>query len=119
MNSLNKELESSKIRLSDTEFKKLSSFIYANFGIKLPPIKKVLLEGRLQKRLKATQLNSFKDYLDYIFSKEGESEIIHMIDQVSTNKTDFFREPDHFDFFNNHNFHSSIPFSAWFSGDYN
>jgi chemotaxis protein methyltransferase CheR len=30
--------------------------------------------------------------------KNGEQEIIHMMDVVSTNKTDFFREPTHFEF---------------------
>lgn len=92
----------SKATLNETEFNKLSSFIYSNFGIKLPPAKKVLLEGRLQKRLRVTKLNSFKEYLDHIFSEKGKSEIIHMIDQVSTNKTDFFREPVHFDFLNSY-----------------
>jgi chemotaxis protein methyltransferase CheR len=77
---LSKELKSTKVRLSHTEFNKLSSFIYANFGIKLLQKKSVI--GRwLQKRLKATQLNSFEEYLEYIFSTEGKSEIIHMIDR--------------------------------------
>lgn len=93
-------LINTKISLNEKEFKQLSSFIYNNFGIKLPPAKKVLLEGRLQKRLKANQLESFEEYLEYIFSEEGKGEVIHMIDQVSTNKTDFFREPSHFDFLN-------------------
>lgn len=87
-----------KISLSDTEFYKLSSFIYSNFGIKLPLSKKVLLEGRLQKRLRATNFSTFKEYIDYVFSDAGAGEIIHMIDEVSTNKTDFFREAAHFDF---------------------
>jgi chemotaxis protein methyltransferase CheR len=44
-------------------------------------------------------MSNFKDYIDYVFSKEGlNNEIIHMLDVVSTNKTDFFREPIHFDF---------------------
>lgn len=87
-----------KISLSDTEFYKLSSFIYSNFGIKLPLSKKVLLEGRLQKRLRATNFSTFKEYIDYVFSDAGAGEIINMIDEVSTNKTDFFREAAHFDF---------------------
>lgn len=87
-----------KALLSVDEFNQLSSFIYTNYGIKLPVSKKVLLEGRLQKRLRANQFTSFKEYLDLIFSDDGSHEVIHMIDQVSTNKTDFFREASHFDF---------------------
>jgi chemotaxis protein methyltransferase CheR len=65
----------------------------------MPPAKRVMLQSRLQKRLRELDIISFKDYVDYVFSKEGQdNEIIHMIDVVSTNKTDFFREPVHFDF---------------------
>ena len=84
--------------LSDDEFKKLSNFIQTNYGIKMPPAKKVVLQGRLQKRLKYLQIPDFKSYVDYVFSKSGETEIIHMMDVVSTNKTDFYREPIHFDY---------------------
>lgn len=90
------------IKLSTAEFKKLSSFIYSNYGIKMPDAKKTMLESRLQKRLRLNSITSFKDYIDFVFSKEGqEAELVHMIDVVSTNKTDFFREPSHFDFMTN------------------
>lgn len=84
--------------LSDAEFKKLSEFIQNNYGIKMPPTKKIVLQGRLHKRLKYLQIPDFKSYVDYVFSKKGENEIIHMMDVVSTNKTDFYREPVHFDY---------------------
>jgi chemotaxis protein methyltransferase CheR len=65
----------------------------------MPPAKKVMLQSRLQKRLRELNIPNFKDYIEYVFSKEGlNNEIIHMLDVVSTNKTDFFREPIHFDF---------------------
>ncbi len=87
------------LQLTDEEFKRLSSLIYQESGIKLPPIKKVMLQSRLQKRLKHLGITSFKEYIDFLFSREGfDSEIIHMLDVVSTNKTDFFREPAHFEF---------------------
>jgi len=87
-------------KLTDTEFNKLSNFIYTNYGIKMPPAKRVMLQSRLQKRLKALKIYSFKEYVDFIFSKEGHKEIVHMMDVVSTNKTDFYREATHFDFLN-------------------
>ncbi|MDX9847616.1 MAG: protein-glutamate O-methyltransferase CheR [Tenuifilaceae bacterium] len=88
-----------KAQLTQDEFDKLSRFIYKESGIKMPPVKKVMLQSRLQKRLRELNLSSFKEYIDYVFSKEGlNNEIIHMLDVVSTNKTDFFREPVHFDF---------------------
>jgi chemotaxis protein methyltransferase CheR len=89
----------SKEKLSDADFKRLSEFIYKNYGIKMPNEKRTMLEGRLMKRLRAHQIKSFAEYCDYVFSPEGmEKEVIHMINVVSTNKTDFFREPTHFEF---------------------
>jgi len=83
--------------LSDPDFNRLSAFIHAQYGIHLPPTKKSLLEGRLRKRMKSVQASSFRNYCDYLFTKEGMAEeLVHMIDAVTTNKTDFFREPSHF-----------------------
>jgi chemotaxis protein methyltransferase CheR len=83
--------------LSDNEFEKLSRFIYDQCGIKMPPVKKTMLETRLRKRLRVNNINSFGDYCDFLFSKKGMTEeLIHMIDVVTTNKTDFFREPAQF-----------------------
>jgi chemotaxis protein methyltransferase CheR len=89
------------IQLEDQEFVRLSNFIMSQFGIKLPPNKKTLLQCRLQRRLKILNYNSFRQYVDYVFSSQGlREEVSNMIDAVSTNKTDFFREPLHFEFLN-------------------
>src|SRR6266542_1630288 len=88
-----------KAVMTAEDFKKLSSFIYKEYGIKMPEIKKTMLQSRLHKRLRELNMPNYKDYVEYLFSKEGQqTEVIHMIDMVSTNKTDFFREPVHFDF---------------------
>lgn len=88
-----------KAVMSPADFKKLSTFIYNEYGIKMPEVKKTMLQSRLHKRLRDLNMVSYKDYIEYLFSKEGQqTEVIHMIDMVSTNKTDFFREPVHFDF---------------------
>lgn len=85
--------------LNSKDFNRLSAFIMHEYGIKMPPVKKIMLQSRLQKRLKALNMTDFKEYVDYVFSAKGQKEeVIHMMDVVSTNKTDFFREPIHFDF---------------------
>jgi chemotaxis protein methyltransferase CheR len=84
--------------LTEAQFKRLSRFIEGELGIRMPPAKKVMLESRLQKRIRTLGLSSFEDYLQFVFDDEQkEQELIHMIDAVTTNKTDFFREADHFD----------------------
>ena len=86
-------------KLSNETFSRISRFIDKEYGIQLPPSKKVMVESRLQKRLRKLNKESFSDYADYIFSPEGEkTELINMVDLITTNKTDFFRESDHFDF---------------------
>jgi chemotaxis protein methyltransferase CheR len=95
------ELDLQKIfaaQLSEAEFTKLSKFIYSQYGIKMPPEKKIMLQSRLQKRLRALSIYSFKEYIEYVFGSNSNEEVVHMMDVVSTNKTDFYREPAHFDF---------------------
>ncbi|MCP4522007.1 MAG: chemotaxis protein CheR [Cytophagales bacterium] len=86
-------------QMSREKFLKLSKFIYDNYGIKMPDNKQIMLEGRLHKRLKVNNIPTLDEYCDFVFSEKGQQiELIHMIDVVTTNKTDFFREPHHFDF---------------------
>ncbi len=83
--------------LSDREFERLGELIRAHCGIKMPAAKKPMLEARLHKRLRALGLSSFREYCDILATPGGGAdEIVHMIDAVTTHKTDFFREPAHF-----------------------
>jgi chemotaxis protein methyltransferase CheR len=90
-------------RLSKRNFDALSKFIYTYSGIKMPLNKTTMLEGRLRRRLRVTGIATFDAYCDYLFNKGGiDSEAIYLIDVVTTNKTDFFREPKHFDYMRDH-----------------
>lgn len=65
----------------------------------MPEVKKTMLQSRLLKRLRKLGITSFEEYYDYVFSPRGlEEELPNMIDVVTTKKTDFFREPKHFDY---------------------
>lgn len=84
-------------RMDNRIFERLSEFIKTELGIKMPSSKKTLLEARLQKRLRELCLNSHEEYCRYLFSPEGmEQELVNLVDVVTTNTTDFFREPKHF-----------------------
>jgi chemotaxis protein methyltransferase CheR len=86
-----------KAHLSGKDFKRLSKLIQSECGIKMPAPKQVMLETKLRKRLRNLGIWSFSEYCNYLFSPEGEkNELVQMIDTVTTNKTDFFREPNHF-----------------------
>jgi chemotaxis protein methyltransferase CheR len=85
--------------LSNADFDRLRTLIYAESGINLNSDKKLMLEIRLKRRLRDLQLSSSREYCDYVFASERqEDELVHLIDAVTTNKTDFFREAGHFDY---------------------
>jgi chemotaxis protein methyltransferase CheR len=87
------------LAIADTEARELAGLIYDHSGIVLTGDKKSLIASRLQKRLKALRLGSFRDYLRYLRrSPDSDDEIVLMLNEISTNKTEFFRERQHFDF---------------------
>jgi chemotaxis protein methyltransferase CheR len=85
--------------MSDGDFARISEFLHKEYGINLPAAKKQMLEGRLRRRLQRLRIGTFAEYCDYLMSSRGvEHEHHHMIDVVTTHKTDFFREPAHFEY---------------------
>jgi chemotaxis protein methyltransferase CheR len=109
--------------MSDSDFGRLSVFIFREYGIHLPPHKKPMLQSRLRSRLKVNGCSDFATYINYLFSSRGQQiEMVQMIDTVTTNKTDFFREPEHFDYlyknvFVDHCQHSTNKsFKIWSAG---
>lgn len=87
------------LALTDKEFCHLRDLIYAQTGIALTEHKRTLVRARLAKRLRHHNLASFSDYYHLLTEKDPDgSELIEMINCITTNKTDFFRESHHFDF---------------------
>jgi chemotaxis protein methyltransferase CheR len=84
--------------ITPKEFEQFRSLIYEESGISLNESKQTLLVSRLSNRLRTLRLDSFQAYYDLIAGQTGGDEFTLLLDLVSTNKTDFFREPKHFDF---------------------
>ncbi|MEO5364837.1 MAG: protein-glutamate O-methyltransferase [Magnetococcus sp. WYHC-3] len=85
--------------ITDRDFKVLSEFIEHNLGILMPDSKRTMLSARLQKRVRILGLPSISQYIQHLFDGGGDNaEMTHFLDIVTTNKTDFFREPAHFDY---------------------
>ena len=92
--------------MSDATFRQLGGFIHSELGIKMPMTKKQMVESRLRKRLIKLNMNSYDMYCKFLFSSEGiETELGEFINQITTNKTDFFREPAHFTYLE----HEALP----------
>jgi chemotaxis protein methyltransferase CheR len=86
-----------KQKLGSKDFLKLKSYVENYCGIKLSETKRNMVEGRLRKRMKALGITSYKDYLEYAFEDINSAEQVNLINVLTTNKTDFFREPNHFE----------------------
>lgn len=88
--------------LTNKQFEKISEIVYKLCGINLHLGKEVLVKARLAKRLRWLGLNSFEGYMDYLEHDESGQELAIMIDSLTTNKTSFFRESQHFDYLRRH-----------------
>jgi chemotaxis protein methyltransferase CheR len=89
--------------LSNADYKRISELIYEECGINLNAEKKIMIEIRLRQRLRSLEMSSYSEYCDYALADGSKAqELVHLIDVVTTNKTDFFRESGHFDFLVSH-----------------
>jgi chemotaxis protein methyltransferase CheR len=85
--------------LSKKEFQLFQEIIHRETGIHMSDKKKKLIVARLSKRLRALNLQSFTQYYEYLNDgTDAGNEIVNLINRITTNKTNFFREKHHFDF---------------------
>jgi chemotaxis protein methyltransferase CheR len=89
--------------LSDRNFARLSELVYRVCGINLTAKKKGMVDGRLRRRMRSIDIVSINDYCQFLFEggPASDIELVYLVDAVTTNKTDFFREPAHFVFLQN------------------
>ncbi len=84
--------------ITDQEFALFQRLIYKLAGISLSDAKRVLLVGRLGRRLAHYKFDTYSQYYRLVSSGEHPDELQQMVDLLTTNETYFFREPQHFDF---------------------
>ena len=90
------------IDLNNNQFRIISDVVYRLSGIDLKEGKQSLVRARLMKRLRALRMDCVDSYVNYIKSNEGADELLYLIDEMTTNKTGFFREIEHFNFLRDH-----------------
>lgn len=86
------------VELSDAQFDEIRKMLYKLCGIDLHAGKEALVKARLTKRLRLLNLPDFRSYMKYLENDTTGRELAEMIDQLTTNKTSFFRESQHFDY---------------------
>lgn len=82
--------------LGHAEFQFLRGFVLQQCGISLSEQKQQLVQGRLQRRLRALGLKDFESYCELLRS-DPHGELGELASAISTNVTSFFREAHHYD----------------------
>ncbi len=85
------------ISLSDQDFEAIAQFAYKHFGLAMSPSKKPLVSSRLSRKLRKQNIKSFKDYLKRLDGPNADAERSELLSLLTTNVTQFFREPHHFE----------------------
>lgn len=104
------------VALNDREFTQFQQLIYRIAGISMSPAKKLMVGGRLAKRIRHYQLDSYDEYYRLVTDKGNTDELQIAVDLLTTNETYFFREPKHFEFLRDDILAGrtdSAPFRVW------
>src|SRR5688572_33016482 len=93
---MEQDVESGGFKLSGNEFERFRKLVRERAGIALRPEKRQLVCSRLASRLRKLELANFAQYFA-LLDREGEGELVHLLNAITTNKTSFFREAHHFE----------------------
>jgi len=99
---------------TDEDFERVRKMIYAHAGISLNKSKFDMVYSRLARRLRATGINNFAQYLKLLES-DNEAEWEAFVNSLTTNLTSFFREAHHFPLLAEHALKQRHPISLWCS----
>ena len=90
-------MEQGEFALSDREFGRVKTRVYAEAGISLSDAKRTLVVSRLAKLVRALRLPSFDAYLDFLERQGSAADAQEFINALTTNLTRFWREEHHFE----------------------
>ncbi|HEV2617728.1 MAG TPA: CheR family methyltransferase, partial [Candidatus Acidoferrales bacterium] len=79
------------IVMTDPELKLLQTLVYQECGMCFDEHRIHFLCDRLQRRLKACNLESFYSYYRLLTSHEGKKELAALVENLTVNETNFFR----------------------------
>jgi chemotaxis protein methyltransferase CheR len=83
--------------MTDKDFQRIVKLAGHYTGIVLGEHKRDMVYGRVTRRVRKLNLDSFANYLDFL-ENNPQQELSNFINVITTNLTSFFRENHHFDF---------------------
>jgi chemotaxis protein methyltransferase CheR len=88
-----------QVQLSEAELKLLQTLVYQECGMYFDERRTHFLRDRLQRRLKACQMDTFYNYYRLLTSREGKQELTALLENLTVNETSFFRIRPQLDLF--------------------
>lgn len=85
--------------LSSRDFARLQQFAQAQIGLHLHDGKRMLANARVAKEMRRLGLTTVREYFQMLEADASGELIVGLVDSLTTNFTSFFREPEHFRFF--------------------
>ncbi len=89
-------------KLHDSEFEILRSIIHEEAGIYFPENKRLALQARITPRLQSLGFTYFEDYVDFLLDPMNFSEVLRLVDAITSLDTGFFRSTEQFDCIREH-----------------
>jgi len=97
------------------DFERVRTLIYQRAGISLSDSKQEMVYSRLARRLRATGISSFSEYLNELERGQDADEMVAFTNALTTNLTSFFREEHHFPLLAEFASKLKEPISVWCS----
>jgi chemotaxis protein methyltransferase CheR len=86
--------------VTDDQLARYAEMIYARTGIRISSQKKTLLSNRLRRRLRATGIGSFEEYLHYLQGLRADhAEWDAFLQEITTHETYLFRDANQWEWF--------------------
>ena len=86
------------LTISDDDFRRLTSFIQAHYGINLTE-KRQLVSSRLSSVVSEQGYSSFTPFITKLLEEKNPNQLELVLNRLTTNYTFFMREQEHFEFF--------------------
>ncbi|MEW5967792.1 MAG: CheR family methyltransferase [Pseudomonadota bacterium] len=114
--ALSKQQDNTKLfDFTPRDFTRVRELIYRQAGISLSESKQEMVYSRLARRLRARNMNSFEEYLDFLERGTDSDEWQAFTNALTTNLTAFFREAHHFPILADHIRTARAPLAIWCS----